>query len=309
MIPTRSLRGVDYGVVTLGTVQMGLAYGIGNRDGMPSDATSERILRVARAGGVTMLDTARAYGQSEARIGRFNEGPDRFRICTKLALDGLAPDAAERSVSAEVDRSIEASLRDLRTGTLDIVLFHSMDGYVGCNGAAVRRLETLVRDGVVGEIGVSVYTPEEAAVCLDDRRIRHLQVPFNILDRRWIASFAEAVRKRGDVAVHARSVFLQGLLVNQSDVWPAWCRDRAAIVERIGDLVAQFGRRNAADLCMAYVKAFPWITSLVIGCETDRQLVEILDLASRPELERDQIEALHAALPAAELRLLNPSLW
>src|SRR5688500_5343857 len=57
--------------LTLGTVQLGLDYGIANRDGRPGEAEAEAILETAITGGITTLDTARAYGEAEAVIGRW----------------------------------------------------------------------------------------------------------------------------------------------------------------------------------------------------------------------------------------------
>ena len=70
--------------LALGTVQWGLAYGIANRQGRPTPQEVGEILARARAAGVTTLDTARAYGDSEGVIGEFiGDAPD-WRIVTKL---------------------------------------------------------------------------------------------------------------------------------------------------------------------------------------------------------------------------------
>ena len=56
--------------LALGTVQLGIPYGIANQTGMPDDTTALEILRAAHEHGYTWLDTAAGYGQSEAVIGR-----------------------------------------------------------------------------------------------------------------------------------------------------------------------------------------------------------------------------------------------
>ena len=72
--------------MTIGTVQLGLNYGIANNGGQPDEAKSFSMLRAAFENGITSLDTARAYGNSEDVIGRFLktwEGPLPY-ITTKV---------------------------------------------------------------------------------------------------------------------------------------------------------------------------------------------------------------------------------
>ena len=57
--------------MTIGTVQLGMNYGIANNAGKPDEEKAFSILRAALEGGVTSLDTARGYGNSEEVIGRF----------------------------------------------------------------------------------------------------------------------------------------------------------------------------------------------------------------------------------------------
>lgn len=55
--------------MALGTVQWGMPYGIGNATGPPSDTELSHMLRAAADLGIDTLDTARAYGNAESRIG------------------------------------------------------------------------------------------------------------------------------------------------------------------------------------------------------------------------------------------------
>ncbi|MGB4200250.1 MAG: aldo/keto reductase, partial [Thermotogota bacterium] len=57
--------------LTLGAVQLGLRYGIANRDGMPDESAAQEILEEAWRRGITSFDKAAAYGESERRIGAF----------------------------------------------------------------------------------------------------------------------------------------------------------------------------------------------------------------------------------------------
>ena len=74
--------------LALGSAQWGLErYGVANRDGAPAAAELGRLLKLAAAAGVRTIDTARAYGASEQRIGE-QTGPDPvWTVITKLAAE------------------------------------------------------------------------------------------------------------------------------------------------------------------------------------------------------------------------------
>ena len=68
---TVNIKGLDISALSLGTVQLGLSYGINNADGKPSQETANAILNAALEGGINTLDTAGAYGDSEVVIGNW----------------------------------------------------------------------------------------------------------------------------------------------------------------------------------------------------------------------------------------------
>ena len=64
--------------MTLGTVQLGMSYGVNNSTGMPSEEDSFKILDTAYENGITMLDTSDDYGKSEEVIGKYiKANPDK----------------------------------------------------------------------------------------------------------------------------------------------------------------------------------------------------------------------------------------
>ena len=67
-------RGFSLSAMTIGTVQLGMNYGIANDAGQPDEAKSFAMLRAAFENGITSLDTAAAYGNSEEVIGSWMSG-------------------------------------------------------------------------------------------------------------------------------------------------------------------------------------------------------------------------------------------
>ena len=71
-------------VICLGTAQFGLAYGITNKSGKTKESEVAKILKEAKAKNITFLDTAQAYGDAEAILGRNIGYPNNYRIISKL---------------------------------------------------------------------------------------------------------------------------------------------------------------------------------------------------------------------------------
>ncbi|HKB98574.1 MAG TPA: aldo/keto reductase [Terriglobales bacterium] len=308
-----SSRGIQ-SELTLGTAQLGMEYGIVNREGQPPLQSAIRMVHLAISHGVMALDTARAYGEAEAVLGEALTGAWRSRVevVTKLdPLASLAHDAVPSEVRAAVDDSVRRSCEALRVEKLSTLLLHRSSHHDAWGGAAWRRLLELRNQGTIGNLGASVYEPREALELLQDPAIAHLQIPMNVLDWRWKASGVDrALAVRPDVVVHARSALLQGLLVSPAAYWPLSAEfDVAGCLRQLQKSADEFNRESVTDLCLAYVRSQPWITSVVVGCETLEQVNENLRLFCRPKLSAEQCAELERLLPRAPESLLNPFQW
>lgn len=299
--------------LVLGSAQIGLAYGIANRTGKPSREAALKLVRRACEAGVAQFDTARAYGDSEERLGEALLGASGVRTITKLSpLGDLPPQSTPRQARAAVDASIARSLKALRRERLDCLLLHRASHLTAFGGAIWERLVERLHDGTVDALGVSVQSPDEADAALSHAHVGHIQLPFNLLDWRWRESGIIArLRARKDLTVHARSVFLQGLLA--ADAASLWPRiegvDPQAIVGLVSRFAGEFGRESPVDLCLSYVHGQDWIDGVVVGVERQEQLEENLRLFSRPALSRRDCESLEAQLPRLPERLLDPAQW
>lgn len=309
----REIGGVRHSELTLGTVQLGMYYGAVNDHGQPSWEQAVEIVRTASQCGVTVFDTARAYGDAEAVLGQVLVPGLRGDaiVITKLGLAGLALSASEGEVRARVDAIVDASCAALCRNSLDVLLLHGWDQHNAWGGAVWRRLIELRRFGKIKTLGASVYEPQEALAALRDPEIRHLQIPMNLLDWRWKEAGVDvAIAVRGDIAVHARSVLLQGILAHPAERWPRVADfDSIACARCLVSFAEQFDRESVQDLCFAYVRSLPWITSIVVGCETLAQLHENVSLFSRSSLTFEECKELERTVPRAPEGLLNPAKW
>lgn len=302
--------------LVFGTAQLGLRYGIANSTGQPSLRECEALLKTAIESGIEYIDTARAYGESEATIGRaLRDGwMRRVRVVTKLSpLQDCHEGMPVQQVRESVDDSVLRSCRALGTVRLDALMLHRAAHLSAWGGAVWERLLELQAQGTILELGASVQSPDELLMVLEAPEIRVVQLPYNVLDWRWDAVLPQLmqVRAQRKLTVHVRSALLQGLLLtDQEDLWCAANIANGAEARRwLSRHVEACGRRNIADLCLAYVSAMHWADGIALGMENMGQLLDNITYFDRPPLTAAQVEAIACSRPKISQRALDPSQW
>lgn len=257
--------------LALGTVQFGLAYGITNTAGQVAAEEVARILRRARELGVEVLDTAAAYGESEAVLGRHRDDAHAFRLYTKtLPLGGAAADAA---AVQRVVAGVKASLDKLGVSRLDGLLVHHAGDLLGEGGDDLYgALASLKADGLVGRLGVSVYTVEESRAITQRWRIDAMQLPLNVLDQAFVAAGELQRLDAAGVEIHTRSAFLQGVLL--SEQLPAFLHALAPGFDRFRATCAAAGA-SPLEGSLAFLRQQREIGRVVVGVVDRGQLDQI----------------------------------
>jgi len=190
--------------ICLGTAQFGLDYGINNTRGKIPKNEVFKILGYALQNGIVFIDTAYAYGDSEKVLGEFiKENPNgkTLKIISKI------PNVEN------IDKVIEETFANLKVDKLYGYLVHNFNFFLE-NPPIYDILLKLKYAGKVEKIGFSLYYPEEYYK-IKDLEIDILQIPYSIFDQRFCNLFEEFKEKK--IEVHARSVFLQGLIFKKPE--------------------------------------------------------------------------------------------
>lgn len=284
--------------LAVGTAQFGQAYGVANQSGQVAQEEVDRLLHFARNAGIDTLDSAIAYGDSEARIGM--SGTRDFHIVTKLP---PLPDGTE-NVRAWTFAQIEASRGRLKTDTLHAVLCHRAADWFGEKGKAVHPALAAARaEGLVERIGVSIYDPSILEPVMRQAQPDIVQAPMSVVDQRLIDSRWLARLHDAGVEVHARSVFLQGLLLMPRDRIPPRFERWAALWDRWQHRVGQAGTSPIAA-CLNHVLANPHVGRVVVGVDSLAHLRELVEAAGSAHALFDT-----TGLGPVDETLLNPSNW
>lgn len=281
----------------IGTAQFGQNYGITNVKGKVPEAEIKSIFNTARSNQIHTLDTASSYGDSELVLGDI--GVSDFDVITKLpSLGSTTSDCYE-----VYKKAIEASLKDLKMSNIDTVLLHRPEELMSSHGDAVyNALRGLKDSGLVGRIGISIYSPE----LLDDIYPKYLfdviQVPINVFDRRIVSSGWLSRLSEMGVSVIARSVFLQGILLSQVNDLPAYFSQWRPHFKKWIEFYKENGL-SALEASLQFIAQVPEIDKIIVGVESERQLTEIVRAIKNPVI----IESNH--LETFDLGLISPIHW
>jgi len=182
---------------------MGLDYGVNNISGKISFENSCNILTNAFELGIDTIDTAEAYGNAHQVIGGFHRlNPNiKYKVVTKI------PHNTDLN---KIERTIRTYIDDLNIDCLEVLMFHSFDTYQS-NKQIIPVLKDLKVQGIIKNIGVSIYTNNQIEALLLDDEITVVQMPFNLLDNESIRGEVMANLKAKEKIIHTRSAFLQGM--------------------------------------------------------------------------------------------------
>jgi aryl-alcohol dehydrogenase-like predicted oxidoreductase len=286
----------------LGTAQLGLPYGISNTGGQPSEDESGAILRAALEGGIETIDTAPAYGEAEALLGRLlPAGQGRLVTKTEPLRDAEVTDAACDAVRRAAQRSLERLGRD----RLDGLLVHRGSDLALPGAARLAGCLIDLRDaGLVEKVGVSVYTRAELDAARAVLPLEIVQLPLNALDQRFLHDGTLAELQSEGTEIHVRSVFLQGLLLMDPDCVPAHLNAARPALRRFREQGLRHGL-GPIETAFAAVRDLPGIDVVLVGANSAAELaacIAAMDAAAAASLAIEE-------LAVDEPTLIDPRRW
>ena len=254
----------------LGTAQMGMNYGIGNRTGRPSDGEIRAIVAAAWGAGIRKFDTAQAYGDSEVVLGQalhYLKLSEKARIVTKIDTP------ADPTDKKKLRKTITESLNRLGVSRLHGLMWHREQVLDLLSEELQATMADFIEEGILEHWGVSLYTPARALQAIDAGVFDLLQVPANVLDRRFeTVGVFDRAEERG-MQIHVRSVFLQGLLLMEIEAIPEAMNFSLPVLNLFKEICAEMDRPRH-EIALQYIKSrFPG-ARVIMGAETTQQVRE-----------------------------------
>ena len=286
----------------LGTAQFGLDYGVSNKLGKIRDTEIKKILFSAKKYGVQYLDTANAYGDSEGKIGEFSSLTNSFKIITKTAhVDSFSRSSAKINF---VKSQLLKSLDKLQRSYVDILLVHnSSDINVLGDSSFYNCLMEIKSSGYAKKIGVSVYHRKELDLILDKYSFDVVQFPINVINQTFISNGYLHELKQKNIELHARSVFLQGLLLMPMNEVGEYFNPIKPIIRKYFDFIKSVGL-DKVSASLNYIKQIDCLDAVVFGVQRSSELEEVLDALGSSYTQLD-----YSDFASNDDRMINPSEW
>ncbi|MBD9701566.1 aldo/keto reductase [Streptomyces sp. ID01-12c] len=302
--------GPEVGVQGLGCMGMSFAYG--PSDAAESRATLERALEL----GVTLYDTAHAYGagENERFLSPFFQAHrDEVVVATKFGL-AIDPDNPAgriiRNDAAHIRESVEGSLRRLDVDVIDLYYMHRRDVSVPIE-ETVGVMAELVREGKVKQLGLSEVTAAELRTAHTVHPIAALQSEWSLFSRDIEANVVPTARELGVTLVAYSPLgrgFLTGSFAKAEDLTaddfrrqqPRFTGDNAAANAALLDPIREVAASHDATLGQT---ALAWVhqQSAMHGLP-----VVPIPGTRRPTRVEENVAATGIVLGEEDMALLEP---
>ena len=303
-------KGLDLSAFALGTVQLGLTYGLGEHAEKPTEEAAFAILDKAVDLGVNTLDTANNYGESEAVIGRWltkrrAEGKKLPYIVTKV---GPLKHGSYDILRDDVMYQLEGCMKRLCIDKLDIFMLHDFEDYNKDRDALQKIFAEIKSQGLYDYSAISAYSRHDYSV-IAESGFDATQIPINVFD--WGQIENGGMQKLADsgMMIFTRSVFLQGLVFHTPEDLDPRMEFCFPYLRRFIELYKEFELSPAA-LALSFVLSLPGVTQAVMGCDTADQVESNCKLFDQTvTLTQDQLDKLHDAFHGIDPRVINPGTW
>ena len=283
--------------ICIGSANFGLRYGLKNKKTL-SDEVIKKIFRFANKNNINFIDTAISYKKSEVRIGYSNQ--KNLNIITKIS---KIPNNVTNIKKWIIDNTI-LSCRRLNVTRLYGLLIHNTKDLKNKKKSKeiYKAFDYLIRKKVVKKIGLSIYEPRELDLYFKDYDFKIVQTPINIFNRRIFTSGWLKKLKKKNIEIHARSIFLKGLLLKNSnkinDTFLKW--------EKKFIFFEKWTKKNnlsKLEACIRYLKNFKEIDKVIFGINDEKELRENLCFLEKKKLNIPNYLSIKSG------NILNPKKW
>lgn len=291
--------------IILGTVQLGMPYGLGRwKNTLMPETEAFAILDAAWEMGITTLDTSPDYGIAEARIAKYLKAHKTkpFQVISKI-----------KHIPAEA-KNVQAGFKNYfdacpftgldACSSLSVLLHNEADIY---RPEVLDELDAAVQRGQIMQWGVSVYGE---AFAIDAEKIETcllIQLPFGVLNQSFARSGCIDCIGSKTTLLHARSLFAQGLLFLENDSLQDLSPEIRDIVNHVARM-ASLSSQSKMQLGLRFVLSMAQINSAVLGVDKVEQLSELAKVITDP-LKKNDISLLARLFELAYQDAVRPEMW
>ena len=256
--------------IILGSANFDQIYGI--KKNFIKKNEIKKLFDLALKNKIKTIDTSPLYNKSEKIIGLLNN--NRFKIISKIP---KPPKNIKReNIKKWLKQKVMISLKNLKIKKFECLLLHNANSLLCKNGDEIYKgIRNMKINGFTSKIGVSIYDFNVLDKILKKFKFNLIQAPFNILDQRLVEKGWLKKLKKRKIEVHARSIFLQGILLLKHNqlpkkliklskklmVWENWLKKN---------------KFSSLQVCLSFVLNQRQLDGIVVGYNNVNQLNQIL---------------------------------
>jgi aryl-alcohol dehydrogenase-like predicted oxidoreductase len=178
---------------------------------------------------------------------------------------------------------------------------HNPQDLIGEFGVKLQKvIDELLSERIMKRFGISIYSPDELTPIVGHFPIDIVQTPFNVFDQR-ITPWLETLSRNG-IEVHARSVFLQGLLISPANTRPERFRKWESQFNQFDNWVSELSM-SAISVCLGVALSQPGISHVIVGALSSSQLFETAAQIPKDFSHRSK------HMESDDLALIDPRAW
>ena len=258
--------------IILGSANFDQIYGI--KKNFIKKSEIKKLFDLALKNKIKTIDTSPLYDKSEKIIGLLNN--NRFKIISKIP---KPPKNIKReNIKKWLKQNVMISLKNLKIKKFECLLLHNANSLLCKNGDEIYKgIRNMKINGFTSKIGVSIYDFNVLDKILKKFKFNLIQAPFNILDQRLVEKGWLKKLKKRKIEVHARSIFLQGILLLKHNQLPK------KLIKLSKKLVMwenwlKKNKFSSLQVCLSFVLNQRQLDGIVVGYNNTNQLNQILKL-------------------------------
>ena len=279
--------------IIIGGAQFGTNYGVSNVNGPLQQLNYNSIFKYCYKKNINSFDTASNYGNSEKIFGNYikNNKNQKWNISTKI------------NFNDDVEDQFKKSIKNLKI-IPSIIYFHKFTDFK--NKKKRSLIFDLCKKYKVKNVGVSIYTIDELRFALKIKNISIIQIPINILDRKFLKKKIISDIKHKKIQIHARSIFLQGMLYLKKF---KYCKKDTK--NKLVDLNSLLKKNdtNLGELSLQWVSSLDFIKKIIIGIDNLDQLKHNLKSMKNKNKNKNNLIKKITNIKINDTKFLSPNKW
>jgi aryl-alcohol dehydrogenase-like predicted oxidoreductase len=278
--------------ITIGCANIGYTYGLDSIKIKKSEV--KKIFNFCNENKINCFDTADVYKNSYNIL---KENKFNIKVDTKVFLDN------DWKNYEYCKKHLLKIKKSLGFKNIDTLYIHNPKFLINNRSKKlVLNLSRLKTEGFFKKTGISIYTYDTLYRDLKKFKFDAVQCPLNVFDQRLINKGHLDKLKKMNIKVHVRSIFLQGVLLNENMKKKKKLRQFSKQLNHYFNFI-KLNNIKPLEFCLNYVLNVKKIDKFIIGINSKNHLKEIINFKANKKYNYDLFDYSH------KQNLLDPGLW